>query len=75
MDFSQIVYVVKLTSFRAKICPFCIEHLHGERIDECINHLVQRHGGIILHVGTEGANDGVLDTVAVIGFGEEPPAR
>lgn len=71
----QVIHTVKVTSHTSSACPYCTEHLRGEDTDDCINHLIEVHGGTLLHVGSEGSVDGEMNTVAVLGFADKPKPK
>lgn len=78
MDLSDVKHTIKLSSDQSSGCAFCSQNL-GTEIDWDINHLIQNHGGKLLHVGSESLNTAgeapYLATVALIGFSEVPPPR
>lgn len=78
MDLSNVKYTIRLSSDEHSGCQFC-GHSFGASIDWDVNHLIQAHEGLLLHVGTESINGAdepsYYSTVAVVGFSTTPPAR
>lgn len=78
MDLSNVKHTIKLSTDELSGCAFCDQRF-GTSIDWDINHLIQHHGGLLLHVGSESLNQGeeaaYYSTVAVVGFESVPPAR
>ncbi|EZO07527.1 hypothetical protein ACIRTW_12760 [Pseudomonas aeruginosa] len=78
MDISNIKYTYKLSTVEHSGCPFCRQSF-GVALDWDINHLLQSHGGVLLHVGSQSLNSEgeppYYSQVALVGFETEPPAR
>ncbi|WP_337058182.1 hypothetical protein [Pseudomonas sp. USHLN015] len=78
MELSDVKHTIKLSSDESFGCAFCSQSL-GTSIDWDINHLIQIHGGKLLHVGSESLSSAgeapYLATVALIGFSEVPPPK
>jgi len=79
MDIKEIRHTVKLTHVVSTGCEYCSEWLEGGNQAKAINHLLREHDGVLLHVGSEWAEDingtPTFTTVAMIGMTEPPPPR
>lgn len=79
MDASQVKHTVKLDTNISSVCPYCTQWQEGRDIDVNINHLIQAHGGTVLHVGCESSMDDgnrpYHQTVAILGFKDIPPEK
>lgn len=79
MEASSVKHTVQLITHTSTGCPFCATFQDGEKIDENINHLLQEHGGQLLHVGTETSKNYEGEThhatLALIGFSVVPEKR
>ncbi|MGU0648895.1 hypothetical protein ACSES4_07885 [Pseudomonas aeruginosa] len=77
MDISDVKYTYKLSTDELSGCPYC-EQRFGTALDGDINHLLQNHGGGLLHVGSESLNTEseppYYAQVALVGFDVVPPA-
>lgn len=78
MDLGKVKHTIKLSSDWQGGCVFCGQNL-GLSMDWDINHFIQSHDGVLLHVGTESSNTvdepAYYTSVALIGFAEQPPVR
>jgi hypothetical protein len=78
MDLESVKHTVKLSSDWQGGCAFCGQNL-GVSMDWDINHLLQSHGGVLLHVGTESTNTvdepAYYMSVALVGFAELPQPK
>ena len=78
MDLSAVKHTIKLSTDELSGCEFCSQRF-GTSLDWDINHLIQVHGGTLLHVGTQSLNvadePAYYSTVALVGFDTAPPAR
>lgn len=78
MEITSVKHTIKLSTDEMSGCAFCSQSF-GTSLDWDINHLIQAHGGKLLHVGTQSLNvadePAYYSTVALVGFDEAPPAR
>ena len=79
MELSDVKHTVRLVTHTSMACPFCTVFQDGEKIDENINHLIQVHDGLLIHVGGETSENykGEMcqGTSAVLGFSNSPAPK
>lgn len=78
MELSAVKHTIKLSTDEMSGCAFCSQSF-GTSLDWDINHLVQVHGGVLLHIGSQSLNVAdeppYFSTVAYVGFENAPTPR
>lgn len=79
MELADVKHTIKLSTDVETGCAYCGKPQAGSDIDANINHLIEAHDGLLLHVGGETSrnSDGIIwnETVAVIGFQSGPAPK
>ncbi|MGN6150382.1 MAG: hypothetical protein ACTHOH_00030 [Lysobacteraceae bacterium] len=80
MDLRDAKTIITVNTTVETGCPFCGEWTGGElKFDESVQHLIQKHGCTLLHVGSQTTRDGNggpwHSTVAVLGSEEVAAKR
>ncbi|QQQ03361.1 hypothetical protein [Lysobacter enzymogenes] len=77
MDVREAQAIITVSTTVERGCPSCSQRIGGElEFDESVRHLIQQHGYVLLHVGSQTTHDGNggpwHSTVAVLGSVDLP---
>jgi hypothetical protein len=57
VDISEAKHVITVSTVISRSCAYCDKWLDGDRFQEAVNHYLQTHGCILLHVGGDTSHD------------------
>jgi hypothetical protein len=79
MEINGTKHMIQVDTNVSKACDFCSERVGGDHFQRGVNHYLEEHGCILLHVGTltDLDHNGNFwhHTVAILGAVESPAPR